>query len=130
MECAGLFAASHIQPTHLYTFTASIKNTSLYTQHLQYHTTELLQVCLGGWMLFFVTNDLQCPQSPRNPLIIQHSHHYVSCIHISVCPPAAWSRFIVLFGHQSSSLILCCSCLSICFDSGHASAVSSTQSGL
>lgn len=52
---------------------------------------------MSGWMdAFFVcvTDDLQCPQSPRNPLIIQHSRHYVSCIHISACPPAAWSRFI------------------------------------
>lgn len=35
---------------HIHT---SIKNTSLYTQHLQYHTTELLQVRLCGWMMFF-----------------------------------------------------------------------------
>lgn len=55
----------------------------------------------SGWMDVFVTNDLQCPQSTRNPLIIQHSHHNVSCIHISACPPAAWSSLIGLFGHQS-----------------------------
>lgn len=56
------------------------------------------------WMDVFVTNDSQRPQNTSNPLIIQQSHHRVSCIFTSrraFCSPAAWSGLIGLFGHQS-----------------------------
>lgn len=80
------FAVSHIQPAQLYTFTASIKNTSLYTQHLHYHTAELLEENLHVCM------DVHRIQA-IHPVIVCHMR---SCIRRqslfnSSCS-AAWKR--------------------------------------
>lgn len=75
--------ASHIQPAQLYTFTASIKNTSSYTQHLHYHTTELLLVRRDGLIFFFFK--FATKESSR----VQRSPAWARA------PPAAWSGRVV-----------------------------------
>lgn len=79
------------------------------------------------WKDVFCDKWIECPQNTSNPLIIQQSHHNVSCVHISacVCSPAAWSGLV---GWSLRSILLC-SCLSIWFVSGHARAVSPVLSG-
>lgn len=81
-------------------------------------------------VFFWVTNDLQCLQNTSNPLFIQQNHPIIMC-HVFTSQrdrsPTAWSGLIVIFHHQS--LILLCSCPSICLINGHTRAVSPTLLG-
>lgn len=87
--------ASHLQPAQLYTFTASIKNTSSYTQHLHYHTTELL---LGrrdfSYFFFFFICDEGILSRGATMRRVQRSH--LSALLLQPGAAAFGS-----FGHQS-----------------------------
>lgn len=94
------FAVSHIQPAQLYTFTASIKNTSLYTQHLHYHTAELLEehlhVCMDVHRIQAIAGSLfnsSCSAAWKRSRHLAASPDPIVVIHVTAevrnvsCPP-------------------------------------------
>lgn len=98
--------ASHLQPAQLYTFTASIKNTSSYTQHLHYHTTELL---LGrrdfSYFFFFYLRR-------RNPFTRRYNAP-CTAFPSRRAPPTAWScRVWVIWPSVSLRFSFSAACLS------------------